>query len=220
MADVNVIGILDMSGSMGVIADDLRGGYNSYLDGLQEDQENTYTISTTLFDTEFIELHKQQPVHTIARLDKLNYQPRGNTALWDAVGHTLNGIRNMENEKVLCVIYTDGMENSSREYTAEQVKKMIEDRKSGGNWDFIFLGTGVSAWSIGEKVGLGATSYSTQKTAAATGQTFSTLRSATMSYAGGKAATASEEFRKSLPDDAKESDPEDPKNKEWVKSKT
>ena len=52
------------------------------------------------------------------------------------------------------MITTDGMENSSREYTYEKIKQMIERQKRRYEWEFIFLGADIEAVAAAAKLGI------------------------------------------------------------------
>ncbi|HEY8680203.1 MAG TPA: hypothetical protein VIN01_04045 [Candidatus Dormibacteraeota bacterium] len=149
VADVNVIAILDMSGSMQGREVETRGGFNAFLANAQHDQRDAggkITLSLTCFDTEFEQLYAPTPVERVKPIGPKEYTPRGMTALLDAIGLTLSPLRFPKDEKVMVIITTDGMENSSHEWTAESVKKLIEEREKLG-WEFLFLGVGLDAFA-------------------------------------------------------------------------
>ena len=80
-----------------------------------------------------------------------DYSVRGCTALLDAIGGAIHHIGNVHKyarnedvpEHTLFVITTDGMENASRRYDSEKVKKMIERQKEKYGWEFLFLGANI-----------------------------------------------------------------------------
>lgn len=156
----HVLMVIDMSGSMYDLAEDVRGGFNQYIQTLQEDSEIDYQVSVTLFNTILEPLAVAKSIREIPKLDNYNYLPQGMTALLDAVGQTITDFesRNQldDGERVLMVINTDGMENSSKEFSTEKIRKLIEDRKNTGNWDFLFMGAGPDAWAQGESMGVDA----------------------------------------------------------------
>ncbi len=90
------------------------------------------------------------------------YYVRGNTALLDAIGRTIDKIGGVQQhtapdeqaEKVLFVIITDGMENSSREYRYARVREMIERQKERYGWEFLFLGANIDAISVASRFGI------------------------------------------------------------------
>ncbi len=185
----HVLLITDMSGSMAGLADDVRGGFNSYIADLRADTDVDYRLSVTLFDTEFIELCKAAPLADVPALDETNYRPRGMTALLDAVGMTVNGFDRGQlgdDDRVLVVVQTDGHENSSREYRRDQIADLIKSREAGGKWSFIFLGAGPDTWQ--QAAGMGFARDATVSVAAdskSTAGTYSGLSGATRSYSRG-----------------------------------
>ncbi|MDQ6918553.1 MAG: VWA domain-containing protein [Candidatus Dormibacteraeota bacterium] len=149
VADVNVIAILDMSGSMQGREVETRGGFNAFLANAQEDQRDgggKITLSLTCFDTVFEPVYPPTPVDRVKPIGPKEYTPRGMTALHDAIGLTLSPLRFPKGEKVMVIITTDGLENSSHEWTAETVKKLIEDKEKLG-WEFLFMGVGLDAFA-------------------------------------------------------------------------
>ena len=193
----HVLAVIDMSGSMGPLAPDVRGGFNTYLADLKADVDTTYRLTVTVFDTTFESLAVDLPLDEVPELDERNYRPRGMTALNDAVGKTLAEFdakhgKVKKHEKVLMAIQTDGQENSSREFTAPQVKAMIEERDASDRWAFIFLGAGPEAFSTGNAYGLGASTIATDQSGIGTRSTYSGLTTASRSFSRG--ATAAETF--------------------------
>ena len=98
----------------------------------------------------------------IEKLTSKDYVAGGNTALLDAVGDTINKISKVEdiyakNRAVLFVIITDGQENSSKEYSKAQIKKMISDKQEKYDWEFIFLGANIDAVSEAQSLGIKGT---------------------------------------------------------------
>src|SRR4051812_46903169 len=81
--------VIDMSGSMSALAQDVRGGFNEYLAALRADSGSDYRLTVTLFDHEFIPLAVDAPLADVPELTTENYRPRGNTALNDAIGRAL-----------------------------------------------------------------------------------------------------------------------------------
>lgn len=107
-------------------------------------------------------VHDRFNVKKISPLTQKEYFARGCTALLDAVGRTIDKIDRIQNylpeeekaEKVIFVITTDGLENSSREYSYNRLQKMIENQKEKNNWEFIFLGANMDAVSEAKKFGI------------------------------------------------------------------
>lgn len=156
-----IVFILDRSGSMSGLENDTIGGFNSMI-SKQKDEEGEALISTVLFDNETEVIHDRLPLDKIAPLTGKEYYVRGSTALLDAIGEAIHHISDIHKyareedvpEKTLFIITTDGMENSSRKYSYDKVKKMVEKKKEKNHWEFIFLGANIDAVSVANKFGV------------------------------------------------------------------
>lgn len=146
---------------MGGLENDTIGGYNSMIEK-QKNEEGEAIISTVLFDHESEILHDRVPLAKIEPITEKEYFVRGSTALLDAVGGAIHHIGNIHKyardedvpEKTLFIITTDGMENCSREYSYNKVKKMVERQKEKYHWEFIFLGANIDAVNVANKFGV------------------------------------------------------------------
>lgn len=155
--------ILDKSGSMSGLETDTIGGYNSMLEK-QKVVEGECRITTVLFDNKYELLHDRIDIRAVSPITEKEYQVGGSTALLDAIGRTIHKIGNAQKhtandyraEKVLFVIITDGEENSSREYSAEKIKALIEQQKKNYGWEFIFLGANIDAVETAGRFGISA----------------------------------------------------------------
>lgn len=153
--------ILDRSGSMSGLESDTIGGYNAMLEK-QKKEPGEAAITTVLFDDRYELLHDRINLRGIEPITDKEYFVRGNTALLDAVGKTINKIGNVQKhttdderaQHVMFVITTDGMENASREFSYEKVPQMIERQKSKYGWEFIFLGANIDAIATAESFGI------------------------------------------------------------------
>jgi len=158
-----IVFILDRSGSMAGMEADTIGGFNSML-AQQRAQPGEAYVSTVLFDHEQKVLHDRVPLSRVAPMTADDYWVRGNTALLDAIGGAIHHIANIHKyarpedvpAKTLFVITTDGMENSSRRYRADEVRAMIEREKTQYGWEFIFLGANIDAVRTAASFGIGA----------------------------------------------------------------
>jgi hypothetical protein len=150
--------LLDRSGSMAAIKSDAEGGFNSFI-GEQRAQSGDARVTLAQFDTEYDVVYANRPIGEVPPLD---LQPRGATALYDALGRLITDVGTelaalSENERpgtVLIVVVTDGHENSSREWTHDAVKAAIQRQESEYSWEFIFLGANMDAVAIGEQLGI------------------------------------------------------------------
>lgn len=156
-----IVFILDRSGSMSGLEADTIGGFNSLV-AKQKREEGEALFSTVLFDNESVVIHDRVPVQDVAPMTDKDYQVRGCTALLDAIGGAIHHIGNVHKyareedvpEHTLFVITTDGMENASRRYDSEQVKRMIEQRKEQNGWEFLFLGANIDAVETARHFGI------------------------------------------------------------------
>ena len=153
---VNVI--LDKSGSMASKQNDVIHGFNAYVDGLDKEDKVDYLFSLTLFDTQVAYRDVALPLAQIKKLDDRSYVPGGNTALNDAIGITVRKVdaERPQVDKIVTVIMTDGEENSSREWTHDAVRALIDQKEKEGNWTFVFLGAAPDAWDQGKSLGIAA----------------------------------------------------------------
>jgi len=148
--------VLDRSGSMADCWDDTLGGLNTYLDTIEETSEkeniDTY-VTINAFDDQFMTLVPRTNVSAIPRVTGTMVQPRGWTALYDAIGKTLVEMHPGLNTKVLFVVITDGGENSSQEFNQQRIVSMIREREMHPNWTIVTLGANIDAWTAGSSYG-------------------------------------------------------------------
>ena len=155
--------ILDRSGSMAGLEADTIGGFNAMI-AKQKKEPGEALISTVLFDDESVVIHDRVPVQNIAPMTERDYYVRGCTALLDAIGGAIHHIGNVHKyartedvpEHTLFVITTDGMENASRRYNYEAVRRMIERQKEKYGWEFLFLGANIDAAKEAARFGIDA----------------------------------------------------------------
>ncbi|MBR0399213.1 MAG: VWA domain-containing protein [Mogibacterium sp.] len=153
--------ILDRSGSMCGLESDTIGGYNSMLQK-QRDAEGEVLVSTVLFDDQIEVLYDRVPLEKMPQMTDKEYYVRGCTALLDAVGGAIRHIGNVHKyareeyrpEKTIFVITTDGLENASREYSYDKVKKMVERQQEKYGWEFLFLGANIDAIETAGRFGI------------------------------------------------------------------
>ena len=158
-----IICIIDRSGSMAAIAKDAIGGFNTFLEE-QKKVSGEATLTFILFDTEYEIIHENRPLNDVLMLDRKTFQPRGMTALLDAIGRTIDDtgrrLSNMPEQhrpnKIIVAILTDGEENSSKQYNLSKIKEMITHQKESYQWEFIFLGANQDAFAEAAKIGIDA----------------------------------------------------------------
>lgn len=154
--------ILDRSGSMAGLESDTIGGFNAMIEK-QKKLDGECLVSTVLFDNQSQVVHDRVDIRMIQPMTEEDYYVRGCTALWDAMGSAIRHIRNIHRyirdedvpEHTMFVITTDGMENASHTFHAEQVKSMVKLQERKG-WEFLFLGANIDAISTARSVGIRA----------------------------------------------------------------
>lgn len=155
-----IIFLLDRSGSMSGLEKDTIGGFNSFIER-QSQLEGEVIVTTVLFDDKYEILWNGINAKE-AKLTNKEYYVRGSTALLDAVGKTILDVgyrisktsENTTPDKVIFVITTDGIENSSREFTYKKVNELITHQQEKYNWEFIFLGANIDAAKEAANIGI------------------------------------------------------------------
>ena len=157
---VEMVLVLDESGSMSNLTNDTIGGFNSMIEKEKKLDVDAH-VTTVLFNDQYKMLYNRRELKDVSKMTDKDYTPGGMTALLDAVGRTIHkmdmvaGIhRKDKGNKVLFVIITDGEENDSKEYTYADVKKLIKDRQENAGWEFIFLGANIDAAAAAENLGI------------------------------------------------------------------
>lgn len=137
-----ILVVLDESGSMEPKQADVIGGFNRFLDD-QRIGPDEARLTLVKFNTNHTVVHSAVPIADATPLTDRSYVPGGNTALLDAVAQAvrLADTAKQTDERVLCLVITDGEENSSRETTKDQVRKIIEERETRGDWTFSISGS-------------------------------------------------------------------------------
>jgi len=160
MVDTEIICIIDSSGSMGSVADDAIGGFNSFVKE-QKELPDSATLTLVTFDTTVKVIHEGINIKDVPELDGNTYKVGGMTALYDAIGRTIDETEKRHSAsaegrpgKVIVAILTDGHENSSREYSHKQVLEMIERQKDECRWEFMFLAANQDAFAVSQNMGI------------------------------------------------------------------
>ena len=140
--------VLDESSSMSIGKDAIESGMNEQIstikkrfgDGLVEP-----VVSFVKFNHEVSSLYEGKTLDDLVEFEKGMYSPNGMTALYDAVGYTLDKMEKMdgikdEGNSALLVVITDGEENSSRKYNASQISERITALGKTEKWTITYLG--------------------------------------------------------------------------------
>ena len=185
-----IVFLLDRSGSMSYLTDDTIGGYNSFIEK-QKNEPGEAKLTTVLFDDKYELLHNGTDLKTAEPLNRTTYFARGSTALYDALGKTINDVGHRlakipEEErpsKVIFVITTDGFENASKEFTQSAVKEMITHQTEKYSWEFIFLGANIDSAEVGASMGISVDrSFNYTASAQGTSALYSTLSASISDY--------------------------------------
>ena len=155
--------ILDRSGSMCGLEADTIGGFNSMIEKQKKEAGEAY-VSVLLFDDRQEVIYDRVELSKVEPMTDKQYYVRGCTALLDAVGGAIHHIGNIHKyareedrpAKTVFVITTDGLENASRNYTYDKVRRMIERQKEKYHWEFIFLGANIDAAKEAARFGIDA----------------------------------------------------------------
>ncbi len=155
--------ILDRSGSMAGLESDTIGGFNGMIEK-QKKEDGICYVSTVLFANQSEVIHDRETLDRIKPMTDRDYVVGGCTALIDAIGDAIHHIRNVHKyarpedvpAHTVFVITTDGMENASRKYTADQVRHMIGEQKEQSGWEFLFIGANIDAVQTASRFGIGA----------------------------------------------------------------
>jgi uncharacterized protein YegL len=154
-----IVCILDRSGSMSSIMTDSIGGFNTFLKQ-QKELKDEATLTVALFDDKYELLYDNVDIKKAEELTSKIWYPRGTTALYDAIGKTINAVKsthlrlgNEKPAKVLVCIVTDGLENASKEYKLENIKSLIKQCEND-DWNFIYLAANQNAFAVGDSFGV------------------------------------------------------------------
>lgn len=158
-----IVFILDNSGSMQSIKDDAIGGYNAFIED-QRKAEGETNVTLILFDTQVTKVYEGAKIQDVPVLTPHDYVPQGMTAMNDAIGTAIDSLgarlsatnQAERPENVIFAIMTDGQENSSREYSGQQVKDKVTHQTEKYDWQFIFLGANIDSKSTARGLGINA----------------------------------------------------------------
>lgn len=171
--------ILDRSGSMGSCLEGTITGFNEFIQKQKEDLQEGEECIVTLhqFDDKYQTDYSCVPIVDVPDLNTKNFEPRGLTALHDAIGKTINSLGQKlsampEDERpdtVVVMILTDGGENNSSEFSGKQISEMVKHQQDEYSWNFIFMGANQDAILTAQKLAIkGANALTYHSTSAGT----------------------------------------------------
>lgn len=146
--EMDLFFILDRSGSMYGSESDTINGFNAFIEK-QLAKNLNIRVTTILFDDKYEVLYSRKPIREVKPLTKDEYYVRGTTSLLDAIGRTITTYEREVN-RAMCVITTDGYENSSKEFNRFRIKRMIESC----GWEFIYIGADIDSYGEASRIGI------------------------------------------------------------------
>ncbi len=149
---IDIICILDRSGSMMSLQDEVVNSFNEFISD-QRKEKGKARVTLVLFDDKYEVVYERIKLKDVPELTREVYFARGMTSLLDAVGKT---IKASDAKDAMVLIQTDGHENSSREFKKADIKALIKEKEDQG-WDFLFLGANIDTVSVGSGIGIAAT---------------------------------------------------------------
>ena len=154
---MELVFVLDRSGSMHGLEADTVGGYNSMICGQR--RGGRALVTTVLFNGDSRIVHDRVPIHGVCEMSRDSYTVFGCTAMLDAVGSTIERISCEQRlsdtvpSSTIFVVITDGEENASIRYSWERVSELVTNKRSEG-WRFLFYGANVDAGEVARRMGM------------------------------------------------------------------
>lgn len=190
--------VLDRSGSMQTLRESTVAGLNQFLRG-QRELAGATQLHFVQFDDRYEIKQNFRDLREVPELTQNDFEPRGSTALLDAIGRTIKDVGAVlaatpeakRPTKVIFVIQTDGQENASKDYDYAQIQQMIGHQRDKYSWEFVFLGANQDAIASGGMLGIAAgSSISYNSNPDSTRKTFQVVNRSLGSYRAGIATNA------------------------------
>ncbi|MDG1845917.1 MAG: VWA domain-containing protein [Acidimicrobiales bacterium] len=158
--------LLDRSGSMSGFAEDVIGGFNAFVDKQRAIEGECY-LNLVQFDSDdpFQVIYDNVSLNQVEQLTSQVYYPRGMTPLYDALGSLIARGEKLQNQNPadnVVWVFTDGLENASTEYSAANVKALVEQKEKEG-WTFTFMGCDIDSYEASAEIGFRQTNTSNFK---------------------------------------------------------
>lgn len=148
--------IIDKSGSMQGQQRTVIDGFNEQLQDMareEKEQDVRYLVSLTMFSHDVVKVFTDLPLAEVPRLTKKTYDPDGSTALFDAIGSSIDRAAPGETD-VIVTIMTDGQENASTKWKQSAINTLIKLRQDENKWGFVFFGANQDAWKAASGMGI------------------------------------------------------------------
>ena len=154
--------IVDASGSMGSIYDQALAGINETIKTIKNVHNSNSDVNQFLTLLSFADggeklqyVYRHENIEDVSLVTDQDYQLRGSTALYDAIGESVTKLRKHvgKEDKALVTIITDGYENDSHTWSGAQVKQLIDELRTNG-WVFTFIGANQDVEEEARKMGV------------------------------------------------------------------
>lgn len=155
--ELHIVMILDESGSMNNIKYEMIKSINSFINEQKDVEGKPVKFTFVKFNNRINRIYNRIPLKECPELTEYMYTPNSTTALYDAIGDTINWFNKEKN--VLMVIVTDGQENASKEYSKSTINNMISDKEKNNNWSYVYLSSDLSTKTQGDNIGLQKSIY-------------------------------------------------------------
>lgn len=149
----HIIFIMDRSSSMSSMHEEAVSGFNTFLNG-QKDLPGKATFSLVFFDTDVFLVYDNADIQKVPQLTMSTYNPNGMTALYDAIGYTVDRFKHKKAQKTIIAVLTDGAENASRRYNGAAVQQLLKDVEGEGGWEVLFLGANLDTAKFANSAGI------------------------------------------------------------------
>jgi hypothetical protein len=159
--DFKIVMILDESGSMDTIRNDMIKAINDLITEQKQIKNRPCRFTLVKFNDEITRKIKNVDLAEVSHLSLADYKPDRSTALYDAIGNTVDWFRYEKN--VLLVIVTDGQENASRKYTKSQITEMLDEKQKNRGWSYVYLSNDLSTAAQGDGIGLKESSWASNQ---------------------------------------------------------
>jgi len=157
-----IVVVLDESGSMHSIKENMRTSLNQLITEQKTITERPSKFTLVKFNEHVRRVIQNKLLDEVELLQENDYKPDGGTALFDAVGDTINWFRNEKN--VLMIVVTDGQENSSRKYTnKKQITDTVAKMQNEQGWNYVYLSCDIATAEQGNNMGFATSTTSSNK---------------------------------------------------------
>jgi hypothetical protein len=148
----SIVFVMDASGSMETMGDEPIQGLNNFY--IKQKESGAFTSTLVFFNENVTFHHKNVTGNDVPHLTNKDYNRGGMTALYDAIGKSIEYQKSIKTENVIFVILTDGLENASREYSKETISKMTKKMEKEHNWLFMYLGANQDSFAVSAGLGI------------------------------------------------------------------